>query len=581
MKLSRVHHLRNIERAETSRYDEAVVIGQGRVHVLLLVISAIFLVLLIRLYFLTLNQTSLDASRIRTYNPSDNYSTKRHNIYDKNDILLASNLSMASIYVNPKEIIDAPQSARLLSSQLGSIGYKAILEKLQANKQFVWLQRCITPNKYQAIHDLGIPGIHFVNEEKRVYPHSNLFSHVLGGVNNEGMGITGIERYYNTYLKDHLDGGSVQLTLDTRLQNVVHSELQKVIKDHDAKGAVGIVMDVHNGDVLSMVNLPDFNPNNLKDINKESLFNKASFGVYEMGSTVKPLTVAMGIDSHVISYDDAFDVSQPMKIDSFTIKDYRGGKGGVLSVPEILMYSSNIGIVQIADRLGIKRQKQYFNDLGLFEKVSCGLPELSETIYPTGGRWGSVSLATISYGHGFSMTPLHLAQASSALYNGGYRVSPRFIKSSDSNDNNIQRKRVFNKKTADVMQKMLYLSVAKGSGRRAKAEGYYVAGKTGTSEKVANGKYLKNSNVASFVGAFPAYDPQYLLVVMVDEAQKNEINRGFTTGGMVAAPVAGQIINQIAPILNVVPKSRQNNDIVEALNIDYTPRYKRLVSNSR
>ena len=409
----------------------------------------------------------------------------------------------------------------------------------------------------------------FTEDEKRIYPHENLFAHVLGYVNIDGKGSAGIERLYDDKLTSDYTK-NLQLSLDVRVQNILHSELKKAVSMHYAAGGAGLVVDANNGEILAMVSLPDFNPHHLKGVKSNQLFNKIALGAYEMGSTLKPFTVAIGLDTQTIKINDAFDVSRPLKVGRFFINDYKG-KGGYLTVPEILMYSSNLGVSQIARTFGVKTQKEYLEKFGFLSPVNIGIPETAKPIFPKHSKWSDASLVTISYGHGLAITGVHLAQAMSSLVNGGMYYQPTFIKYDGVDD--LFCKRVIKERTSLMMRKLLRLNVASGSAKKAEVNGFLVGGKTGTAEKNKNGRYNKKLNLSLFVGAFPMNDPQYVVLVMLDEAKKNEVNRGYITGGMVAAPIAGNIITRISQVLGLAQQNHDDKDILQAMYLDYTPMY--------
>ena len=495
----------------------------------------------------------------------------RNNIVDRNGIILASTLPTASAYIYPKHFLNPIKSLNRISEVL-NINVKELEEKLINNKHFVWLKRHLTPTEQQKLHNLGIPGIYFINDQKRIYPQKNLFSHIVGLVDIDNNGISGLESFFDDYLKNPSNTDNIQTSLDTRIQYIVKQELNDVIKLHDAIGGTAIVMDVNSGEVISSVSLPDFNPHNTKNVNNKKLFNQATLGVYEMGSALKTLTLAIGIDSGEISLNDSFDVSTPIKIGNYKIGDYRGGKGGLLSIPEILMYSSNIGVAHIIQEVGITKQKEYFKKLGMLSKIHVEVPEKSSPIFPSDKRWKELRSITMSYGHGISMTPIHLIQTFSAIVNSGIFRKATIIKDQNKEDNG---KQIFKPSTSILMNKILRLSATKGSAKKANSDQYLVGAKTGTAEKIVNGRYHKKLNIALCVAAFPINNPKYSILVLVDEPKQNKINHGFATGGMIAAPVISKITNKIAPILGVAPINHNDPNIIKALYVNYKPMYKR------
>ena len=536
-----------------------------RVQVVFFTVLALLLILILRIFDLSVfsfgefqHSTNLDSQNIRI----------RNNIVDRNGIILASTLPTASAYIYPKHFIPTDHSFALISKNLG-IDIKELRERITNNKHFAWLKRHITPKEQQKLHDLGLLGVSFIKDQKRIYPHKNLFSHIVGLVDIDNNGISGLESSFDMYLQDDTKQ-ALQTTLDAKVQYIVKQELKDAIKKNDAKGGVAIVMDIHTGELLSSVSLPDFNPYGIDAINTSMLFNKATLGVYEMGSVLKALTLAMAIDSEKIDVDDSFDVSTPLKIGKYKIKDYRG-KGGVLSVPEILMYSSNIGTAKMIQEVGIPKQKEYFKKLGLLSRINVEVPEISNPIYPSDYRWKELRSITMSYGHGISMTPIHLIQAFSAIVNGGLFRKVTLIK---GKNDKIKGKKMFSPRTSFLISKILRLTAKSGSAKRANLNEYLIGAKTGTAEKIVNGRYDKNLNTTLCVASFPMNDPKYAILILVDEPKGNEINHGFTTGGMVAAPVISNIVPRIAPILNVAPVDHKDPKIIKALYINHKPMYK-------
>lgn len=535
-----------------------------------------FFVLILRIFDLTF--MNIEEVQVVVNNKAKNdFTISRANIVDRNSVLLASNITTASVYTHPKQVINPQEAAESIASIGIGLNQVDLLNKLTSDKDFIWIKRHLTPEEQQKLHDLGIPGIYFARDERRVYPHEKLFSHVLGYVDIDGVGIAGIEKLYNDKLTTNVNyNTALQLSLDTRVQNILRDELQKSIELHTAIGGSGIVMNVKNGEIIGMVSLPDFDPHHINHMKSQELFNQATLGVYEMGSSFKVLTVAMALDIGKINVNDAFDVSQPINIGRFKIHDYRGGKGGTLSIPEILMYSSNLGSAQIARLVGIKSQKEYLRKMGLLSEIKFDLPEIAKPLYPNDRRWSDASLITISYGHGIAVTPLHLMQAMGAVVNGGILYKPTLIKQKEGVK--PVGKRVFNESTSHIMRKLLRLVVEGGSSKKAEVVGYLVGGKTGTAEKNSQGRYSKKLNISFFVGAFPINNPEYLMLIMIDEAKPNNINMGFTTGGMIAAPVGREVIMRAAPVLGILPQDQQDPEILKALYVDYTPRYKKVIA---
>lgn len=555
-----------------------------RIYLLLIFVIFAFLTITFKLFDLTFTSIEDLPQIINSGKKVHNFTMHRGSIMDKNGLVLATNIPTASLYAHPNQIVNHKRAALQIASVLEDIKSEELLEKLNSAKSFIWIKRHVTPEMQQKVHDLGIPGVYFTDDEKRFYPTRNLFAHTVGYVDIDGVGMAGIERAFNSELENNKD---VQLTLDIRIQYLMMAELKKAIELHSAARGSAVLLNAKNGEIVSMVSLPDFDPNNITKDDGETIFNQVTLAVQEMGSVMKVLTFAMAIDLGKLKMTDVFDVSKPIKIGKFTIHDYRG-KGGTLSSPEVLMYSSNIGLSQIARRIGIRNQKDYLRRSGALNSIDFDFLEKGRPIYPSESRWNESSLITISYGHGIAITPLHAIQIFAMIVNGGMLHPLKIVKGLDikTNDDNTQNeyeineivskhnkesKRVIKEETSVLMRKLLRLVVTDGFSRKANIKGYLVGGKTGTAEKVKNGRYLKNSNTAVFIAAFPIHDPEYVLFVSVDEAKANSINHGFTTGGMIAAPLGGEIIKKIGQVLPIQFQNEEDQEVQQILHLEYTP----------
>lgn len=538
-------------------------VSTGRLYILLACLASCFIMVALRLLDITF--TTLDEIPRIVSSNTGAYKTKRANIVDRNGTVIAVNIPTASVYAHPKQIMDPEDAARSISMILGLEDYRPLLAKLKSGRSFVWIKRHIMPDEQQKIHNLGLPGIYFARDERRFCPHGALFSHVLGHVDVDGNGVSGVELKQNDELSTH----DVQLTLDARVQYVAKVSLQKAVAMHQARGGAVIVLDAKNGDIISLVSYPDFNPHDISSAKIDELFNQATLSVGEQGSVFKAFTFAMAFDLGKLRVSDVFNVSAPLRLGRFMVHDYRG-KGGYLSAPEVLIYSSNIGVGQVAQRIGVKYQKEYLRNAGILDVQNIGLPEVGKPLYPSDARWNDISLVTISYGHGIAVTPLHVAQMFATVVNGGVLYQPSVIMGHP-----VHGKRIFKESTSYIMRKLLRLVCTSGYGRKAEVDGYLILGKTGTAEKITSkGGYSKSKNVTSFVAAFPANDPEYVVLAIVDEPKPNKINMGFPTGGMVAAPLCGEIIKKIGPILGVKYQDENDAAIREALALRYEPQYK-------
>ncbi|WP_342641932.1 peptidoglycan D,D-transpeptidase FtsI family protein [Rhodoligotrophos ferricapiens] len=483
----------------------------------------------------------------------------RPEIVDRNGELLATDIQVASLYADPRKIIDIDEAVELLTANVPRIDASDVRRKLSDRKRaFVWLARQISPEEQAIIHNLGIPGIGFRWERQRVYPNGRLASHVLGFVDIDNRGIAGIERYLDDQgqilvaaLADPLEAktGPVSLALDLRVQYAMTDELQKAIEKFHALAGAGVVMDVHTGEIIAMASLPDFNPNDPREALDKNNMNRLTTAVYEMGSTFKTVTFAMALDNGV-SMQSRWDARGSLVIGRSRIGDFRG-ENRILSLPEVFTYSSNIGTARMALDQGIEKHQAFLRKLGFFDRLRTEIPETATPLVPA--RWGKISTATIAFGHGISVAPLRLLSAVASFMNGGRLVHPTFLKR-DASLMEDQAPQVIKPETSDKMRWLLRQNALVGSAKKANVEGYRVGGKTGSAEKVLNGRYSKGKNVTNFIAGFPMEKPRYLVFVLLDEPQALKETYGFRTSGWNAVPTGGKIIERIAPLLDVTPK---------------------------
>jgi cell division protein FtsI (penicillin-binding protein 3) len=493
----------------------------------------------------------------------------RADITDRNGRLLATTLDSPSLYANPKQIFDAAAATRKLLEALPGLSGPQIYAKLTSDKSFVWIKRHLTPREQYEVNQLGIPGLEFEHEDRRVYPDGNLTAHVVGYAGIDNAGFAGIERGLDDMLRGRRD--PLQLSIDLRLQYVLHAELQRVIDDFTAKAGGGLIMDVNTGEILAMVSLPDFDPNHpgaadpdRPDISAaDRMFNRVTLGDYELGSVFKVLTVAMALDYGTASMTSSYDASRPLHIGRFTIGDYHG-KHRVLSLPEVLMYSSNIGAARMAMDVGAQRQRDFLARVGLLKPPTIEIAEVATPHYPA--KWREVNVMTIAFGHGISVTPIGFATAAAALVNGGVLHQATLLKLPPGYA--PQGRQVLSAKTSERMRKLLRLVVEHGTGTMAAAPGYIVGGKTGTADKVQGKHYAERKLLSSFLGVFPMNDPKYLLFTMVDEPHPNKQSHGYATAGWTVAPATSRIVQRIAPLLGVQPVDENSPEVQKALLVE-------------
>ncbi len=483
---------------------------------------------------------------------------ERADIVDRNGVVLATSLATGSLFANPRQITNVDEAAKELAATIPDLSVAELKAKLGADKSFVWLQRDMTPQQQFAVNRLGIMGLYFQADERRVYPMGSLTSHVVGFTDVDAKGLAGIERSFD----DVLAGGRhpVQLSLDVRIQQIMREELQRGIDDFNGIGGAGIVLDARTGEILSLVSLPDFDPNLAATAGPDQRFNRATLGVYEMGSTFKTLNTAMALDSGKIKMTDTFDAAHNIQIGRFTIHDFEH-MNRALSVPEVFMYSSNIGAARMAMVVGIDIQKAFMAKFGMLRPVSLELPELGKPQYPA--DWRPINSMTIAFGQGIAVSAVHVVSAVAAMVNGGLIRPATLIKRSPEEVSDGQR--VISSNTSDKMRELLRLVVQAGTGKSADAPGYLVGGKTGTAQKQKGRGYEANARLASFVGAFPMSTPRYVVFVMVDEPKPNAHSYGFATGGWVAAPVVGRIVQRMAPMVGLPPIPKDSPEAQNAL----------------
>jgi cell division protein FtsI (penicillin-binding protein 3) len=486
----------------------------------------------------------------------------RPNVVDRNGEVMAIDIMTASLYADIKDIQNREEAVQALRRVLPHLNEKTLRRRLSKAGGNVRLMRELTPRQEYAVHNLGLPGINFEKEFKRVYPNGTMAGHVLGYVNANNEGVAGIE--YHIDHGDLLAQEQVAVSVDMRVQHVLRDELAQAMSTFSAKAAVGVVMDVTTGEVIGMSSLPDFDPNDPMASEDNARFSRATLGVYEMGSTFKAFSVAASLDSGLVQLGDRFDARKPLKVaGGFSIRDFHAQKRE-LSVSEVFMHSSNIGTAKMVMELGRDRHRSFLSSLGLLERPDIELPERGKPLLPA--RWTDLSTMTISYGHGISVTPLQMTAAGAAIVNGGFKVSPTFVRQ----DGDLkERKRVMSAQTSKSMRKLMRLVVAEGTGRRADVAGYPVIGKTGTAEKAVGGGYSRKALLTSFLSAFPADNPRYAMLVMLDEPQGTKATYNFATAGWNAAPLTGRIVRRIAPMLGLKPEGNWQSPLQ---SVSYTQR---------
>jgi cell division protein FtsI (penicillin-binding protein 3) len=482
----------------------------------------------------------------------------RPDIVDRNGVLLATDVAVASLYADPSKIIDIDEAIELLTATVPDLDAKDLRRKLTSQKRFAWLKRQVSPEERDAVYNLGIPGVSYVNERRRVYPQGRLGAHVVGYVDLDTKGIAGIEKYldgkgalYTASLAEPTEHKTqpAQMSIDIRVQAALIDEISKAITKFSAIGGGGIVMDITTGEVLSLVSLPDFNPNQENKNFSRDQQNRMTSGVYELGSVIKAVTFAMAFDYGAADLTTMYDARFPLVIGRQRINDFHAQRR-VMSVPEVFTHSSNIGTAKMALDVGLEQHQEFLKRVGLFERLQTELPESARPLLPK--RWSRIASATAAFGHGFAVQPLQGAAVVAGLLNGGHMMTPTLLKRSGE-EAMAMAETIVKPETSEKMRYLFRLNGIEGSAAKADVIGYRVGGKTGTAEKVVNGRYAKDKRLASFIGAFPMDAPRYLILVMLDEPKATPETYGFATAGWNAVPTAGLIIERIAPMLGVAP----------------------------
>ncbi len=532
--------------------------SQPRVGLVILCFSTLFIAITGRLVMLAALPNEQVGLRRATSNA---ISAARPDIVDRNGEVMATDIRTVSVFAEPRKILDKDEATELLTAVLPDLDAKDLRDKLGTKKGFVWVKREITPRQQAEVHRLGIPGVGFVPENKRVYPNGTAAAHVLGFANVDNVGIAGIEKYIDSQGLQDLNGAGlateasdlkpIQLSIDLRVQHLLRDELFKGMERFKAIAAAGAIMDVNTGEVIALASLPDFDPNNPVDALEKDRINRMNVGVYEMGSTFKALTIAMALDSGKVNINSSFSTAGGMmRFGRQVIKEYHG-TGRTLTVPEVFLHSSNMGSIKMALAVGVEGHKAFLKKMWQLDRVTTELPESAAPIVPQ--RWGEINTATIAFGHGLAVAPLQALNAVAALVNGGYLMKPTFLKRSEEEARKVAM-RVIKPETSEAMRYIMRLNGERGSARKANVEGYFVGGKTGTAEKVINGRYAKNKNFTTFTAIAPSDKPKYLFLAIYDEPKGYAESGGYSTAAWNAGVTTGKLIERAAPILGLTPR---------------------------
>jgi cell division protein FtsI (penicillin-binding protein 3) len=548
-------------RRESDQRHTLIALAHVRLMMLMLLFGAAILAIIIRLALLGLLAATPVSREDRLAR-----AMARGDIIDRNGDPLARTIEAWMIGVHPKQILgDRADIARQLATLMPEHDESWYYSQLTRDVNFVYLSRHAPPSLVNRVHAIGEPALVFEKSAERLYPQSDLAAHVLGYLGPSAddpaivEGQAGIERAFQDRLTDPvLHSTPLELSIDNRVEAAMESELGQAMITFQARGAAGVVLDVHTGEVVSMVSLPVFNPNRLQGTDPQALRNNVTQSVYELGSTFKPITMAAALDDGVITdLGKKFDATAPLHVGGFTIHDERGDPKRWLTVPEILIYSSNVGTARVADLMGADRMQKIFRGMGFDTKPDIELREKARPLWPS--FWARTTVMTTGFGHGIAVTPLQLANAYATLVNGGIWRPTTLLKIAPGKA--PQGRRVISEQTSYKIRQMLRLIVLKGTGRKGDAPGYRVGGKTGTGEIASGGGYDRSRNIATFAAAFPMDAPRYVVVAMLDSPQATKDTYGWKTAAWNAAPVVGRVIARTGPMLGVMPNESRDVDV--------------------
>ncbi len=484
----------------------------------------------------------------------------RPDIVDRNGTVLATDVKITSLFVEPRRLIDKDEAVELITAIFPDINPRDLREKFSGRRGFVWIKREITPKQQAEVHSLGLPGIGFMAEHKRIYPNGSAAAHILGAVNIDNVGIAGIEKYVDSLGLADLSGAGfsvqaedlkpVRLSIDLAVQHALRDELFKGMTKYKAKATAGMIIDVETGEIAALASLPDFDPNVPAQALDPNRMNRMTVGVYEMGSTFKVLTTAMGLDSGKFNINSTLDARSSLRYGKFSIGDYHAQRR-VLTVPEVFIHSSNIGSARIALAVGVSGHQAFLRKMGVLDRLRTELPESAEPLLPK--NWSELSTVTIAYGHGVAVAPIQAVMATAATVNGGFLIPPTFLPRSPDKVKELA-KPVLKPETSEALRYVLRLNATKGSASRAAIPGYFVGGKTGTADKNIHGHYQGDKLFTTFMAVTPADKPRYLYLVVMDEPQVIPETMGYKTAGWNAGPVTGAVIERTAPMLGQTPR---------------------------
>ena len=489
----------------------------------------------------------------------------RPDLLDRNGQVLATDVRTLSVFAEPRRIIDKDEAVELITAVLPDVDAKELRERLSSKKGFVWVKRQVTPKEQQEIFHLGLPGVGFVPENKRVYPNGPIGAHVIGFVDKDNIGIAGMEKYLDqqSLTDPHVAGFTVdpdslkpvRLSLDLKATHALRDELEAGLEKYQAKAGAGAIIDVNTGEIIALESLPDYDPNDPPDMTKESSkdkINRINVGVYEMGSTFKAISISMALESGKVNLGSRIDARDSLRYGRFTIHDFHATHR-VLTVPEVFTHSSNIGTARMALMVGVQGHQAFLKKMGQLDRLRTELPESAEPLVPK--RWTELNTMTIAFGQGLNVAPIQALMAVAALVNGGHMIVPTFLRRSEA-EAMASSHRVVSEQTSESMRYLMRSNATHGSAAFANVEGYYVGGKTGTADKIIHGHYSQDKVFTTFMAITPADKPKYLYMVLYDQPQAAPGDGGYHTAAHNAGRVAGLLIRRVEPLEGVPPASQ-------------------------
>jgi len=541
----------------SSPHEQALDQAKTRLGIVFLFFAVTWTMIGGRLTYLSLSGQDSPSPRAQ----SNDLPISRADIMDRNGTVLATSLPTVSLCADSKSIIDPEEASKKLLSVLPELNPQKLDEDLRSGKQCALVRRHLSPRQYYEVNKLGIAGLDFLPDERRIYPAGNLTAHVVGFSDIDNNGLAGIEKSMDSKLTKNT--ASLALSLDLRIQSILRRELSSAMQDFHAEAASGLVMDIGTGELLGMVSLPDFDPSRPGLASDEQIFNRNTLGVYEMGSTFKIFNTALALETRAVRLSDRFDTRNPIEIGRYKIRDFEKEDRN-LNVAEIFTHSSNIGSAYMAQRIGAPKQQAFFSRLGLSDRIPLELLEVGSPLVPSAKEWGEVTTMTVSFGHGIAVNAVQLAAAVATIMNDGHPVHPTLLKRDASYEPDVDT--VISPHTSAIMRGLMRLVVTRGTAKKANVEGYMVGGKTGTADKLnAQRRYSDNGRRSSFIGLFPINAPKYLVFALLDNPKGNAKTRGFATAGWVVAPAVSNVITQIGPLLGLAPLPKDIDEATERL----------------